>query len=198
MSGAGHVIASALPYVAQAASIYASSRGGSSSPSSSNDNAWDFPSQNNSRILPMSMPETVAPHHILNYKSEPITRNALDKLKQKQEHRQLSVPNWADMQARNQQILNELAAAKGLPNYQQFHQDNGVAYDFQSQSNQLGVDRFLELSPKSNGFIQEDDWQIAQNLSHAQRSVSTTLNRQPIQSQATGTRPVNENRSYTR
>lgn len=192
LSGAGHVIASALPYVAQAASIYASSRGGSSNTSDYNGVSWDLPNQNNRRSLAMPIPEPVALRPITDYKSEPIARNALDKIKQQQDYRQPSTPNWADMQARNQQILNELAAVKGLPSYQQFHQDSGVVYDFRPEASQLGVERFIQLSHQSNGFIQEDVRQIQDNLSHARPPVSTGLKRQPIQSQSSGIRPVSE------
>ena len=192
LSGAGHVIASALPYVAQAASIYASSRGGSSSTSDYTNASWDLPNQDNRRIIPIPMPEPIILRPIPDYKSEPIARNALNELQQQQDYRQLSTSHWAELQARNQQILNELAAAKGLPNYQQFHQENGAVYDLQPTSNSLGVERFMQPFHQSQGFIQEDYEQIAQNLSQAQRPVSM---KQLIQHQSSVPHPLNTSAS---
>lgn len=192
LSGAGHVIASALPYVAQAASIYASSGGGPSSPSDYNDASWDLPNQNNRRIIPIPMPEPIALRSIPDYKSEPIARNALNRLQQQKDFRQPSASNWVELQAQNQQILNELAAAKGLPNYQQFHQNSGVAYDFRPKASQLGVGRFMQQSRQSNGFIQEDYRQIQDSLSSARQPVPTGLNRNLAQTNRGGTRPPDE------
>jgi hypothetical protein len=192
LSGAGHVLASALPYVAQAASIYASSRGGPSNAFDYNDASWDLPNQNNRRSLAMPIPEPIALRPIPDYKSVPIARNALDKLKQQQDYRQPSAPSWVELQARNQQILNELAAAKSLPNYQQFHQNSGVAYDFRPKASQLGAGQLMQQSRQSNGFIQENVRQIQDNLAHARQPVPTGLKRHLAQVRQSGIRPPDE------
>lgn len=73
---------------------------------------------------------------------------------------------WEVMQNQAIRTLNQMGRAKGLPSYEQFHQNNGVVYQMQPGQGILGIERSL---PAIRGLIPEDTRQIEQNLSHSQR-----------------------------
>jgi hypothetical protein len=80
--------------------------------------------------------------------------------------------------------LNEIASSRGLPSYEEFHRQNGIAYNVELQQSSLGVERFVQPERQPGRWVQEDYTQIQRNLAHAQKPASY--------SQATGTRPTGE------
>jgi hypothetical protein len=177
LKGTGHVLKEALPDVAQAASIYASSMG-SSGRSDSPAASWDPPNENKNRTRTLSTPKPVPLQPLTVSQSEPIARNALQRIEQART--QTAAPDLRAMQTRSNRILDEIAAAKGLPSYEQFHRDNGVSYEIPPNRRSLGMERFTQSSNQSSGFIQEDDGQIQRNLAQAGKpvDVNTYLRRQ--------------------
>jgi hypothetical protein len=185
LAGAGHIFKEALPYVAQAASIYASWLGSSASGrSDSGSLSLDLPGQSSYRSQPIPMPEPIRPRPVPDYKSEPIVRKALARLEQQQARRQPPASDWSGMQARSRSILNEIASSRGLPSYEEFHRQNGIVYNFEPRQSSLGVERYMQPEGQSSRWIQEDSVQVQRNLTHAQKPVSYR--------QSTGTRPTGE------
>lgn len=76
LTSAGRILKSALPYLAEAASMYAPSLGNSSS--------QDLPNQTSYRTPTISRQELVRPRLLSEPKSAPIARQMLDKLNTQQ------------------------------------------------------------------------------------------------------------------
>jgi hypothetical protein len=171
LKGVGHVVKEALPYVARAA------EGFTASPSSY------LPSSN--PLLPMdtgivltnpteraSRRRSLKAQPIAEYSVKPIARTALSRLEQPTLPKQSSRPDWQQLQARTTRILDSLASAKGLPSYEQFHQQHGVPFQNQPRQSKRRVQPFNPPPSSTLEFIREDEQQIRYDLAQAKKPVS--------------------------
>jgi len=165
--GIGHVISSAanlageaLPYVAKAASMYASSY--AALPSSPNymemANNFDIPTYP-SRTVRLSQSQTTPLQEIPDYKPSRIGQDALSGIQHSGHQPAQSMSQWRNQTTR---ILNELARTKGLPSYEEFHRQNNVVPNIQPRQRGMGMQRFLNDSSSSQlrGYIPEDVYPI--------------------------------------
>jgi hypothetical protein len=164
--GIGQVAKKALPYLAEA-DFSSSSSGSISGDWDASDNVPIYEPLSSRRSVPMhrrSMNSVFSQdpprgHQLMGIRLQP--KNDLPPaLKMNQ------------IQANSRRILDAMASAKGLPSYEQFHQQHGVPYQSPSQNSGLGVQTYrkAQSARQSTDFIREANSEPASKAQASRRA----------------------------